>query len=329
MIDMTKSVVVLAGGHSAERAVSLRSGRAVLEALQAAGVPTQWFDPAESCLFELDPATVSCAFIALHGRGGEDGEVQAILNQLGIPYTGSKVMACALAMDKWRTKLVWQGLGLPTAAASKVTAYSHTQQDYAALLAHLGGRVMVKPAREGSSIGMSVADSAEALQVAVLQALEYDTEVLIEGWLSGPEYTVAIVGEAALPVIKVVAHAEFYDYEAKYQSHETEYICPAELTDAQEQQFRALAKEAFLAVGGEGWGRVDLMLNDQGLPQLLEVNMVPGMTEKSLVPMAAKQQGLSFTELVLSLVRLALNQKEQNKAIQKEKQGAELNPKGP
>lgn len=295
------SIVVLAGGHSAERSVSLRSGQAVMQALQSLGHQVDWFDPAEQAFSELSAKPYDFAFIALHGRGGEDGSIQGYLQHIGLPYSGSGVMACALAMDKHRTKALWRGLGLPT-ASSRLIVKGQEPQDYEQVLQQLGGKVMVKPSHEGSSIGMSVASSAGELQKAVQVAVEFDSHVLVEQWLSGPEYTIGLLGKTALPSIRVQVPKGFYDYQAKYESNSTEYICPAGLTDIQEMALRRLAEKAFMAVGGAAWGRVDLMLDEQGQPQLLEVNMVPGMTEKSLVPMAAKQQGYSFDDLVGRIV---------------------------
>ncbi|MCO4321465.1 D-alanine--D-alanine ligase [Aliidiomarina quisquiliarum] len=298
-------VAVLAGGNSAEREVSLRSGKAVMAALQENNVAVEWFDPAERSILELAKLNIEVAFIALHGRGGEDGEIQAVLNCLGIPFTGSKVLGCALAMDKSRTKQLWRGVGLPTADALTINALQCDNLDAEQVMAHMGGRVMVKPAREGSSIGMSVATSAAELREALHEAAKFDAELLIERWLSGPEYTVAVLGNEALPSIRVKTPHVFYDYVAKYENTSTEYICPAGLSDDMEQQLRTLAFNAFMAVGGQGWGRVDIMLDAAGQPQLLEVNMVPGMTAKSLVPMAAKQHGLSFSQLVMRILATA------------------------
>lgn len=297
---MFGKVAVLAGGDSAEREVSLRSGAAIHKALVQAGVDAVLFDPAERGWFALPSLGVDRVFIALHGRGGEDGQAQAILEMMQLPYTGSGVLASALAMDKGRTKALWHGLGLPTAQA--VTVKRGEQVDCAALLAQLGGKVMVKPAHEGSSIGMAMADSAETLRTALATAADFDREMLVETWLSGPEYTVGILAGDALPAIKVQTPHAFYDYAAKYQDATTEYICPAGLSDLREQEVRQLALKAFHAVGGEGWGRVDLMLNGKGEMQLLELNTVPGMTEKSLVPKAAAQVGLSFQDLVIKIL---------------------------
>lgn len=303
--SQVQRVAVLAGGRSAEREVSLRSGAAVFKALQAEGLDVIWFDPAEQPLPSLAKQGVDIAFIALHGRGGEDGEAQAVLNCLGIPFTGSDVLACALAMDKSRTKYLWQGMGLPTAESQTVPADELAHLDTAELMVRMGGKVMVKPSCEGSSIGMAVAESADELKKALANAAHFDTEVLVERWLSGPEYTVSILADEALPSIRVHTPSGFYDYQAKYESNTTEYHCPAGLSMEQEQAIQALALRAFKAVGGKGWGRVDLMLDAQGNAQLLEVNMVPGMTEKSLVPMAAKQHGLSFSQLVMRILASA------------------------
>lgn len=295
-------VAVLAGGHSAEREVSLRSGQAVLEGLLAGGVDAHFYDPAEQSLLRLPELGFARAFIALHGRGGEDGHTQAVLNALQIPYTGSGVLACALAMDKARTKYLWAGMGLPTAASRVVTRAQSKTLDYARLLQELGGKVMVKPSQEGSSVGMAQASDAKVLAEAVADASRYDDDVLIEQWLPGEEYTVAILGQQALPAIRVRTPHEFYDYAAKYEDNTTEYLCPAGLSEDGEQQVRELALQAFAAVGGSGWGRVDLKQDAQGSMQLLEVNTVPGMTAKSLVPMAAKQQGMNFEQLVVRIL---------------------------
>lgn len=296
-------VAVLYGGSSAEREVSLRSGQAVLAALQAQGVDAHGVDPAAVSLTALVRQHFDRAFIVLHGRGGEDGTIQGALATLGIPYTGSGVLGCALAMDKIRTKQVWQAAGLPV-ARSIVVRRGETL-DWVKVLAELGGKVMVKPAQEGSSIGMNSAASAEALASAVATAHKYDQEALIEAWLAGPEYTVSILGDQALPVIRVQAVSEFYDYVAKYQSNTTQYHCPAGLSSAREAELQALAMQAFRAVAGRGWGRIDAMCDAAGNFYLLEANMVPGMTAKSLVPMAAKAVGMSFEQLVWRILELS------------------------
>lgn len=294
-------VAVLLGGDSAEREVSLRSGQAVTKALRSVGVDAHPFDPAHNPLGELKEQGFQHAFNVLHGRGGEDGTIQGALQYLGVPYTGSGVLACAIAMDKVKTKQIWQAAGLPV-ARSIVVRRGETLA-FGELLAELGGKVMVKPAQEGSSIGMSSADSAAALEKAVALAHQFDDEALLESWLSGPEYTVAILGDKALPAIRLETTHEFYDYDAKYQASDTQYHCPAGLAEVEEQALRQLAESAFRALSGKGWGRIDVMCDKQGNYRLLEANMVPGMTEKSLVPMAAKAAGLSFEQLVVEILR--------------------------
>ncbi|WP_417658724.1 D-alanine--D-alanine ligase [Pseudidiomarina sp.] len=296
-------VAVLFGGDSAEREVSLRSGQAVLAALQAQGINAHGFDPAEQPLTGLIDQHFDRAFIVLHGRGGEDGTIQGALQYLGIPYTGSGVLGCALAMDKVRTKRVWQSTGLPVAPSAVIVRGKPV--DWASMIEELGGKVMVKPAQEGSSIGMSPARNAAELEQAVALAHKYDQEALVESWLSGPEYTVSIVGDQALPAIRVQSTHEFYDYDAKYQAGDTQYHCPAGLCELEERALEQLAVSAFRAVGGKGWGRIDVMCDQDGNFKLLEANMVPGMTTKSLVPMAAKAVGMSFEQLVLRILELS------------------------
>lgn len=295
-------VAVLGGGDSAEREVSLRSAQAVAKGLQQASVDAVFVDTRECNVMALKDAGYDRAFIALHGRGGEDGHIQAVLEAQQLSYTGSGVMACALAMDKARTKHLWRGMGLPTADSVVLDASNWQQTDLAEVLQQLGGKVMVKPSQEGSSVGMAQATTVEQLTAALNDAFVYDREVLIEQWLEGPEYTVAILAGQALPAIEVKTPHAFYDYAAKYQDNTTEYICPAPVSEAMEQAMRKLALAAFAGVGGRGWGRVDLKQDQFGQLQLLEVNMVPGMTEKSLVPMAAKQQGMSFSDLVVAIL---------------------------
>lgn len=289
-------VAVMFGGHSAEREVSLRSGKAVLTALQEAGVGAFAFDPQEQALSTLQADSV---FIVLHGRGGEDGTMQGALQLLGLPYTGSGVLGSALAMDKIRCKWLFQAQGLPTAPFLVVRP---DDNDFDSMLTQLGGKVMVKPANEGSSIGMSAAHSAAELAVAIETAHQYDDEVLVERWINGREFTIAILNDEVLPIVEMRTPRAFYDYEAKYQANSTEYLCPAPLTAELTSAMQATALAAFKAVGAKGWGRVDLMLDQQGQYYLLEVNTVPGMTEKSLVPMAAKAAGYSFQQLVLAIL---------------------------
>jgi D-alanine-D-alanine ligase len=292
-------VAVMFGGVSAEREVSLRSGNAVLTALLDAGVDAVAFDPQTQSLASLADLGAQRVFIVLHGRGGEDGTMQGALQQLGLPYTGSGVLGSALAMDKIRCKWLFQAQQLPTAPFAVVHS---NDTDFAGLLATLGGKVMVKPANEGSSIGMSAASTAAELEQAIRAALKYDSEILVERWINGREFTVAILNGQVLPVVEMRTPRAFYDYEAKYQANSTEYLCPAPLSAEQTAAMQDTALKAFNAVGASGWGRVDIMLDQSGQHFLLEVNTVPGMTEKSLVPMAAKAAGLSFSQLVLAIL---------------------------
>ncbi|HIC82300.1 MAG TPA: D-alanine--D-alanine ligase, partial [Kiloniellaceae bacterium] len=237
------------------------------------------------------------AFVMLHGRGGEDGVVQGALEMLGIPYTGSGVLGSALGMDKYRTKLLWQGLGLPTPGF--VLMRGETEM---AAAEALGFPLMIKPAHEGSSIGMSRVDEAVQLAQAYRAAAAHDPMVLAERWIAGPEYTAAILGDEALPLIRLETPREFYDYTAKYEADNTQYHCPSGLDQAEEARLRELALEAFRAVGASGWGRVDLLMDEAGTPYLIEVNTVPGMTDHSLVPMAAKNAGIGFEDLVVRIL---------------------------
>lgn len=291
-------VAVLFGGTSAEREISLKSGQAVLQALQQAGVNAQAFDPAEQDIGDIK--AYDRAFIVLHGRGGEDGTMQGALELLGVPYTGSGVLASALGMDKTRTKQLWLGCGLPTPAYARLTANT----DFAQVIAELGLPLMVKPAHEGSSIGMRKVEKAEYLQPAYEFAAKYDSEIIAEKWVTGKEYTIVILGDKALPIIRLQPHQShgFYDFEAKYNANDTQYLCPCGLSDEDEQALQALAVRAFNMVGATGWGRIDAMRDEQGNFWLLEVNTVPGMTDHSLVPMAAKAAGLSFEQLVLTIL---------------------------
>ncbi|KAF0808954.1 D-alanine--D-alanine ligase [Alcanivorax sp. S71-1-4] len=284
-------VAVLAGGRSAEREISLKSGREVHAALRKLGVLAELVDPAE---VPVDTLTgFKRVFIALHGRGGEDGVIQGVLEHLNVPYTGSGVMASAIGMDKVRTKLLWAGAGLPT-PAFYVAGGADTPS--------LGFPLMVKPAREGSSIGMRKVDTAQELAEAIDAAQEYDDDVLVERWVTGAEFTVAILGDRALPAIRLETPNSFYDFDAKYRADTTRYLCPCGLEEAKESELKALALRAFRAVGAEGWGRVDVMQDADGQFQLLEINTVPGMTDHSLVPMAARADGLSFEALVAEIL---------------------------
>jgi len=300
-------VAVLMGGNSAEREVSLKSGHAVLNALIAQQIDAFAFDPAERPITDLLSLGVERAFIVLHGRGGEDGAMQGALQSLNVPYTGSGVLGCALAMDKVRTKQIWQSLHLPV-APSIVIRVGSAQWNAAQILKQLGDKVIVKPALEGSSIGMSVASEAGELDAAIREALRYQSDVLVERWINGKEYTVALLNDEALPVIRLQTPHQFYDFSAKYQANDTQYHCPAGLSDEDEEYLRHLAVLAFSAIDGRGWGRIDAMRDDEGQWFLLEANAVPGMTEKSLVPMAAKQYGLSFEQLVWNILAQTLEQ---------------------
>lgn len=291
-------VAVMLGGTSAERDVSLKSGMAVLKGLVSKGIDAHAFDPAAHSLQELIDNGFERVFIALHGRGGEDGSMQGALQILEIPYTGSDVLGCALGMDKVRCKQIWHSLGLPTANWRVVTQKDIEPLNAEALLLELGGRVIVKPAREGSSIGMSIADSSQSLAAALQHAAQFDDDILVEQWIEGAEYTIGLLDGNALPVIRLQTPHEFYDFDAKYQANDTQYHCPAGLSDEDETRLRHLAEQAFSAIGASGWGRIDVMRNGAGDWFLLEANTVPGMTEKSLVPMAAKAAGLSFNDLV-------------------------------
>lgn len=293
------AVAVLMGGDSAEREISLRSGNAVLAGLLRGGVDAHAFDPSERDLSELK--AYDRAFIILHGRGGEDGTLQGALELMGIPYTGSGVMASALAMDKWRTKLVWQGAGIPTARY----AVLDENTDFDAVVADLGLPLFVKPANEGSSIGISKVNHAADLPVAYREAARYDDVVLVEQFIAGREVQFPVLGDEILPSIRIETPAEFYDYQAKYFRNDTQYICPG-LTDEQERALHELVRRAFRVLGCKGWGRVDLILTDDGLPYFLEMNTVPGMTDHSLVPMAAKVAGIGFDELVLRILAQTL-----------------------
>lgn len=296
-------VAVLFGGTAAEREVSLKSGAAVLQALQDAGVDAHAFDPAVRDVVEIK--TFDRAFIVLHGRGGEDGVIQGVLEQFGVPYTGSGVMASAIGMDKARTKQLWLGCGLPTPRYCSLRA----DTDFDAVVAELGLPIMVKPSHEGSSIGMAKVYRAEDLPKAYANAAAHDAEVIAEQFIQGSEYTIAMLGQTALPVIRMVPANDFYDFEAKYQRNDTQYNIPSGLSQDDEQRLQQLSAQAFAAVGAEGWGRIDAMRDEQGRFWLLEVNTVPGMTDHSLVPMAAKAAGYSFSQLVLTILEQTLTQR--------------------
>jgi D-alanine-D-alanine ligase len=287
-------VAVLMGGLSAEREVSLKSGAAVLAALLARGVDAQGVDVGEDGVARLQAGGFDHAFIALHGRGGEDGVIQGVLEALRIPYTGSGVLGSALSMDKLRSKQVWQAADLPTPPFERLNADSH----WDTVASRLGLPLAVKPVCEGSSFGITRVERSEDLPMAWRAAVDFDEAVMAESWIAGGEYTVAILAGEALPVIRLETPRAFYDYAAKYQTDDTGYHCPSGLDHAMEQRLQALALRAFDLLAACGWGRVDVMVDEQGNPWLLENNTVPGMTNHSLVPMAAAAAGIQFEELV-------------------------------
>jgi D-alanine-D-alanine ligase len=292
-------IAVLLGGNSAEREVSLQSGATVLEALQSLGQEVRAVDPADAdWIAQLQD--VSCAFIALHGPGGEDGSMQGALQALSIPFTGSGVLGSALAMDKLRSKQLWQGMDLRTGGFVTLGPDTHWQE-----VIDRFGKVFVKPACEGSSIGMTAAASATDLQQAYAEAGKYSGAVLAEQFIDGPEYTVAILGDGALPSIRLETDNEFYDYEAKYLSDETRYHCPSGLNPQEEREIAELALRAFRSLGCAVWGRVDVMRDADGIFYVLEVNTIPGMTSHSLVPMAAAAAGLDLPALVQRILQLS------------------------
>ena len=305
---MADKIAVLFGGTSAEREVSLNSGSAVLAGLREAGVDAHPVDPRDTDITQLKNMGFQKAFIALHGRGGEDGTLQGLLELIQLPYTGSGVMASAISMDKLRSKLLWQGAGLPVApwvALTRKQFDAGLSAEVEQQISALGLPLIIKPSREGSSGGMSKVNESCALQNALALAFQHDDEVLIEKWLSGPEFTVAIVGEEILPSIRIQAAGTFYDYEAKYLSDETQYFCPGFEDPARESEIQALVQKAWESLGCYGWGRIDVMLDSDGQFYLLEANTSPGMTSHSLVPMAARQAGMSFSQLVVRILDLA------------------------
>ncbi len=298
MVEFGK-VAVLMGGTSGEREVSLMSGAGVLAALQRRGVDAHAFDPAERKLDEL--AAFDRVFIALHGRHGEDGTIQGALELMHIPYTGSGVMASAIGMDKWRSKLLWQAVGLPIPAFALLDA----QSDFGTVANELGLPLFVKPACEGSSIGVSKVRDTSELRAAFAEASKHDSLVLAEQAILAGEYTVAILGDEALPIVKIEPATDFYDYDAKYLRDDTQYRCPCGLAPEREAEIRAQALTAFKALGCRGWGRVDFLMDDAGRAYFLEANTSPGMTTHSLVPMAAREAGISYDDLVLRVLSMA------------------------
>ncbi|MDM2734095.1 D-alanine--D-alanine ligase [Citrobacter sp. Ct235] len=305
---MADKIAVLLGGTSAERDVSLNSGTAVLAGLREGGVDAHPVDPKEVDVTLLKSMGFQKVFIALHGRGGEDGTLQGLLELVGLPYTGSGVMASAISMDKLRSKFLWQGAGLPVApwvALERAQFEKGLNEEQVTQISALGLPLIVKPSCEGSSVGMSKVSEYDALQDALTLAFQHDEDVLIEKWLSGPEFTVAILGEEILPAIRIQPAGTFYDYEAKYLSDETQYFCPAGLERKQEAILQALVLKAWTTLGCKGWGRIDVMQDSDGQFYLLEANTSPGMTSHSLVPMAARQAGMNFSQLVVRILELA------------------------
>ncbi len=293
-------VAVIMGGYSAERPVSLKSGQAVLDGLLRSGLDAFKLDYTGDVEQLTRAGKIDRAFLALHGRGGEDGTIQGVLDTLKIPYTGSGVMGSAIAMDKARTKYLWQGMNLPTPKFSYVEKLNSDM--LTRLVSLMGFPLAVKPSREGSSIGVFKVNNQTQLETAVSKALEMDEQVLLEQWIEGNEYTVGILNGKPLPVIGLKTSHTFYDYEAKYESDSTQYLMPSGLSSEEELSLGNLAERAFSALGCSGWGRVDVMQDSKGQFWLLEVNTIPGMTDHSLVPMAAKAQGMSFDQLLLEIL---------------------------
>jgi D-alanine-D-alanine ligase len=291
-------VAVLMGGPSSEREISFLSGNAVLAALRERGVDAHAFDPAQRELFDLKREGFARVFIALHGRFGEDGTVQGALETMHIPYTGSGVMSSALAMDKWRTKLIWQAVGIPTPKSTLLTEAT----DLDKVAAALGIPLIVKPVHEGSTIGLTKVTLAHELPAAYALAAQYDEHVLAEEFVAGEELTAAVLGDRALPLVRIVAPQGNYDYQNKYFTDETKYFCPAGVRADKEAEIQQATLKAFRSLGCRGWGRADLILREDGSFSFLEMNTSPGMTGHSLVPMAAKQAGLSFSDLCLRIL---------------------------
>ncbi len=300
-----KHIALLYGGTSSEREVSLRSGAAVQQALINLGAQVTTCDPKQDSVLALNNQKVDCALIMLHGKDGEDGVIQGTLQTMDIAYTGCGVASSALAMDKFRTKLVWMQLGLATPQFRLVRKGDDLSLAVQSIVEQVGTEVMVKPVTEGSSVGMSRAQGQDDILIALEFALSFADEVIAEQYITGAEFTVAILKDTALPSIQLKTPNAFYDYQAKYESTTTEYLCPSGLQQDKELQIQQLALQAYRAIGCEGWGRVDVMQDSNGKFYLLEVNTVPGMTEKSLVPMAAKAAGISFDELVYQIVTTA------------------------
>lgn len=300
-----EKIAVLLGGTSAEREVSLQSGKAVLEALLNQGYNAHPVDPKEYPVANLKNDGFDRVFNILHGRGGEDGTMQGLLEQIGLPYTGCGVMASALTMDKMRTKMLWKAFGLPVAEMEVVTRETFNNLNSEEVVARLGLPLMVKPSLEGSSVGLTKVKTVEALKSAVEFALKFDNTILIEEWLAGDELTVPVLDGKVLPAIRIVPEGEFYDYEAKYISDNTQYFCPAGLIPEREQELALLVKRAYDAVGCRGWSRIDVMCDSKGNFRLVEVNTNPGMTSHSLFPKSAATVGISFEQLVVKILELS------------------------
>jgi D-alanine-D-alanine ligase len=298
VIEKSGRVGVLMGGASAEREISLKSGQEVLRGLLEAGVDAHAVDWNGMLGHDFIDNAFDRYFIALHGRGGEDGQIQAVLDLMGVPYTGTRVLGCSLAMDKIRAKLTFFGAGLPTPPFEVIRGPS----DAGVVIEKLGLPLIIKPAREGSSLGIAKVGSAAEFEEAFEKARQFDDAIFAERWIEGRDYTLSIVGGTALPMIRVETPHEFYDYAAKYVDDTTRYICPCGLSGEEERLAAELALAAFQTLDGRGWGRVDFMRGDDGRMWLIEINTVPGMTDHSLVPMAARQAGMSFEELVLSIL---------------------------
>lgn len=301
-----EKIAVLLGGTSAEREVSLNSGKAVLEALLKQGYDAHPIDPKEYNVANLKKDGFNRVFNILHGRGGEDGTMQGLLEQIGLPYTGCGVMASALTMDKMRTKMLWKAFGLPVADMEVVTRETFASLDPQAVVDKLGLPLMVKPSLEGSSVGLTKVKAVDELKSAVEYALKFDNTILIEEWLAGDELTVPVLDSQVLPAIRIVPEGEFYDYNAKYISDNTQYFCPAGLMPEREQELAILVKRAYDAVGCRGWSRIDVMCDAKGNFRLVEVNTNPGMTSHSLFPKSAASVGISFEQLVVKILELSV-----------------------
>lgn len=301
-----EKIAVLLGGTSAEREVSLNSGKAVLEALLNQGYDAHPIDPKEYNVANLKKEGFHRVFNILHGRGGEDGTMQGLLEQIGLPYTGCGVMASALTMDKMRTKMLWKAFGLPVADMEVVTRETFAELDAQAVVEKLGLPLMVKPSLEGSSVGLTKVKAVDELKSAVEYALKFDNTILVEEWLAGDELTVPVLDRQVLPAIRIVPEGEFYDYNAKYISDNTQYFCPAGLAPEREQELAILVKRAYDAVGCRGWSRIDVMCDAKGDFRLVEVNTNPGMTSHSLFPKSAASVGISFEQLVVKILELSV-----------------------